>query len=200
MLLRRARRQPLRPPRQHRPRRSARACRDQRCAGSRTRCVARWRASGCQRNRCASVRSTVVAASVAPLTAPHHLRRPLDRKPSHRKPSHRNRRPPGAHRKPPHRKLALRPHLLPRRKRRPRTLLPLHLPSAPWEDMPPAADGGGCSGSAGCVAACSHRGTSRRHRKPAKPPVAEEDDLPPWVTEFSDDSAMPAQGVAPLRR
>ncbi len=30
----------------------------------------------------------------------------------------------------------------------------------------------------------------------AKPAVAEEDDLPPWVTEFSDDSAMPAQGAA----
>lgn len=27
-------------------------------------------------------------------------------------------------------------------------------------------------------------------------PVAEDDDLPPWVTEFSDDSAMPAQGSA----
>ncbi|MES2259694.1 MAG: DNA polymerase III subunit gamma/tau [Pseudomonadota bacterium] len=51
---------------------------------------------------------------------------------------------------------------------------------APWEDSPPAA----MSGSDAPV---------RAQAQAAPPRQAEpDDDLPPWVTEFSDDSALPA--------
>ena len=55
--------------------------------------------------------------------------------------------------------------------------------------MPPAADVGAA------VLEAPARVAPAPQAK-AKPPVAEEDDLPPWVTEFSDDSAVPAQGAA----
>jgi DNA polymerase-3 subunit gamma/tau len=70
---------------------------------------------------------------------------------------------------------------------------------APWEDMPPAADGGAAVLEAPVrvappVAAPQYVAPAPQAK--AKPPVAEDDDLPPWVTEFSDDSASPAQGTA----
>ncbi|MYM68269.1 DNA polymerase III subunit gamma/tau [Pseudoduganella sp. FT55W] len=68
---------------------------------------------------------------------------------------------------------------------------------APWEDMPPAADGGAAVLEAPVRAAppaAAPQYVAPAPQAKAKPPVAEDDDLPPWVTEFSDDSAMPAQG------
>lgn len=56
---------------------------------------------------------------------------------------------------------------------------------APWEDMPPAADMGGTA---------VLEAPARQAVQPQQ--AAAEDDLPPWVTEFSDDSAMPAQGAS----
>ena len=56
---------------------------------------------------------------------------------------------------------------------------------APWEDMPPAADMGGTA---------VLEAPARQAVQPQQ--AAADDDLPPWVTEFSDDSAMPAQGAS----
>jgi DNA polymerase-3 subunit gamma/tau len=72
---------------------------------------------------------------------------------------------------------------------------------APWEDMPPAADGGAAVLEAPARVGVASPAAAPQYVAPApqakaKPPVAEDDDLPPWVTEFSDDSAMPAQGAA----
>ncbi|RZT11422.1 DNA polymerase-3 subunit gamma/tau [Duganella sp. CF402] len=70
---------------------------------------------------------------------------------------------------------------------------------APWEDMPPAADGGAAVLEAPARVAppaAAPQYVAPAPQAKAKPPVAEDDDLPPWVTEFSDDSAMPAQGAA----
>jgi DNA polymerase-3 subunit gamma/tau len=72
---------------------------------------------------------------------------------------------------------------------------------APWEDMPPAADGGAAVLEAPVrvappAAAPQYVAPAQQVQAQAKPPVAEDDDLPPWVTEFSDDSATPAQGAA----
>jgi DNA polymerase-3 subunit gamma/tau len=70
---------------------------------------------------------------------------------------------------------------------------------APWEDMPPAADGGAAVLEAPARVAppaAAPQYVAPAPQAKAKPPVAEDDDLPPWVTEFSDDSATPAQGAA----
>ncbi|NVM78947.1 DNA polymerase-3 subunit gamma/tau [Duganella sp. SG902] len=70
---------------------------------------------------------------------------------------------------------------------------------APWEDMPPAADGGAAVMEAPARVAppaAAPQYVAPAPQAKAKPPAADEDDLPPWVTEFSDDSAMPAQGAA----
>jgi DNA polymerase-3 subunit gamma/tau len=72
---------------------------------------------------------------------------------------------------------------------------------APWEDMPPAADGGAAVLEAPARVGVAPPAAAPQYVAPApqakaKPPVAEDDDLPPWVTEFSDDSATPAQGAA----
>jgi DNA polymerase-3 subunit gamma/tau len=80
---------------------------------------------------------------------------------------------------------------------------------APWEDMPPSAGMGGDAQAAVLEAPV------RQVVQPAMPPAAvpqyaapaaqpiqqqadDEDDLPPWVTEFSDDSAVaPASSPMP---
>jgi DNA polymerase-3 subunit gamma/tau len=65
---------------------------------------------------------------------------------------------------------------------------------APWEDMPPAADGGAAVLEAPVRTAPPQ--AAPQYAAPAPQakaqPAAAEDDLPPWVTEFSDDSAVAA--------
>jgi DNA polymerase-3 subunit gamma/tau len=62
---------------------------------------------------------------------------------------------------------------------------------APWEDAPEDAN----IGDAAVIEAPPQIQTQTAPAQPAArqaAQVAEDDDLPPWVTEFSDDSAMPA--------
>ena len=62
---------------------------------------------------------------------------------------------------------------------------------APWEDAPEDAS----IGDAAVIEAPPQTQTQTAPAQPAArqaAQVAEDDDLPPWVTEFSDDSAMPA--------
>jgi len=62
---------------------------------------------------------------------------------------------------------------------------------APWEDAPEDAN----IGDAAVIEAPPQAQTQTAPAQPAArqaAPVAEDDELPPWVTEFSDDSAMPA--------
>jgi DNA polymerase-3 subunit gamma/tau len=64
--------------------------------------------------------------------------------------------------------------------------------------MPPAADGGAAVLEAPvrvAPPAAAPQYVAPAPQAKAKP-VAADDDLPPWVTEFSDDSAVPAQGAA----
>jgi DNA polymerase-3 subunit gamma/tau len=75
---------------------------------------------------------------------------------------------------------------------------------APWEDMPPAAGMGGDAQAAVLEAPVRQAvqpaaqamppAAAPQHAAPAAQPVqqqaSDEDDLPPWVTEFSDDSAV----------
>lgn len=79
-------------------------------------------------------------------------------------------------------------------------------PPAPWEDLPPAtaqasapwddAAAGGTAVLESAPAAVAMPVT--RPAPPAMRQAAPEDDLPPWVTEFSDDSAVAApQSDAP---
>ena len=84
--------------------------------------------------------------------------------------------------------------------------------TAPWEDMPPAASMGGDAHAAVLEAPVRQVAPQAQPARQATPVAApqrapaaqpaqqqadDEDDLPPWVTEFSDDSAiaqsMPAQ-------
>ncbi|GJJ03631.1 hypothetical protein RugamoR64_41690 [Duganella rhizosphaerae] len=78
---------------------------------------------------------------------------------------------------------------------------------APWDDMPPATTMGGDAQAAVLeapvrqVAPQQVAPQAAPAAKPAQQQADEEDDLPPWVTEFSDDSAVaqsaPAQAYAP---
>ncbi|CAN7381472.1 DNA polymerase III subunit gamma/tau [Duganella sp. LjRoot269] len=85
---------------------------------------------------------------------------------------------------------------------------------APWDDMPPAATMGGDAQAAVLEAPVRQAvvqpvqaapAPASQYVAPAAQPAQqqadEEDDLPPWVTEFSDDSAVaqsaPAQAYAP---
>jgi DNA polymerase-3 subunit gamma/tau len=86
---------------------------------------------------------------------------------------------------------------------------------APWDDMPPAATMGGDAQAAVLEAPVRQAvvqpvqqtapAAAPQYAAPAAQPAQqqadEEDDLPPWVTEFSDDSAVaqsaPAQAYAP---
>ncbi|WP_332855916.1 DNA polymerase III subunit gamma/tau [Duganella sp. S19_KUP01_CR8] len=78
---------------------------------------------------------------------------------------------------------------------------------APWEDMPPATTMGGDAQAAVLeapvrqVAPQQVAPQAAPAAKPAPQQADEEDDLPPWVTEFSDDSAIaqsaPAQAYEP---
>ena len=85
---------------------------------------------------------------------------------------------------------------------------------APWEDMPPAATMGGDAQAAvleAPVRQAMQPATQTRPpapapqyaapaAQPAQQQASDEDDLPPWVTEFSDDSAVapsPSQSSAP---
>ncbi|RFP10515.1 DNA polymerase III subunit gamma/tau [Duganella sp. BJB488] len=67
---------------------------------------------------------------------------------------------------------------------------------APWEDMPPAATMGGDAQAAVLeapvrqVAPQQVAPPAAPAAKPAPQQADDEDDLPPWVTEFSDDSAV----------
>ncbi|MDB5806596.1 MAG: hypothetical protein JWN73_3918 [Betaproteobacteria bacterium] len=83
---------------------------------------------------------------------------------------------------------------------------------APWEDMPPAATMGGDAQAA--VLEAPVRPVAQQQAAPQAAPAAaapyiapaaqpaqqqadDEDDLPPWVTEFSDDSAVAPSSSAP---
>ncbi|MBV7538964.1 DNA polymerase III subunit gamma/tau [Duganella sp. sic0402] len=69
---------------------------------------------------------------------------------------------------------------------------------APWEDMPPAADGGAAVLEAPVRVAQPQAAPQQLAPAPqAKQQAAEDDDLPPWVTEFSDDSAIAAPSSHP---
>ncbi|WP_432383007.1 DNA polymerase III subunit gamma/tau [Duganella sp. P38] len=72
---------------------------------------------------------------------------------------------------------------------------------APWEDMPPAADGGAAVLEAPVRVApqqAAQQIAPQARQQQAKPQQAvDEDDLPPWVTEFSDDSAVAAPSSHP---
>ena len=78
---------------------------------------------------------------------------------------------------------------------------------APWEDMPPTMAMGGDTQAAVLeapvrqVAPQQVAPQAAPASKPAPQQANEEDDLPPWVTEFSDDSAVaqsaPEQAYAP---
>ncbi|MES2164882.1 MAG: DNA polymerase III subunit gamma/tau, partial [Pseudomonadota bacterium] len=77
---------------------------------------------------------------------------------------------------------------------------------APWDDMPPASTMGGDAQAAVLeapvrqVAPQQVAPQAAPAAKPAQQQADEEDDLPPWVTEFSDDSAVaPAQAYAPAQ-
>ncbi|OEZ97435.1 DNA polymerase III subunit gamma/tau [Duganella sp. HH101] len=80
---------------------------------------------------------------------------------------------------------------------------------APWEDMPPTMAMGGDTQAAVLeapvrqVAPQQVAPQAAPASKPAPRQADEEDDLPPWVTEFSDDSAVaqsaPAPAYAPSR-
>ncbi|WP_373991291.1 DNA polymerase III subunit gamma/tau [Duganella sp. BuS-21] len=72
---------------------------------------------------------------------------------------------------------------------------------APWEDMPPAAETDGGAAVLEAPVRVAPPVAAPQYVAPApqaKPqPVAAEDDLPPWVTEFSDDSAVAASSAHP---
>ncbi|MBV6324663.1 DNA polymerase III subunit gamma/tau [Duganella violaceipulchra] len=77
---------------------------------------------------------------------------------------------------------------------------------APWDDMPPASTMGGDAQAAVLeapvrqVAPQQVAPQAAPAAKPAQQQADEEDDLPPWVTEFSDDRAVaPAQAYAPAQ-
>ncbi len=77
---------------------------------------------------------------------------------------------------------------------------------APWDDMPPASTMGGDAQAAVLeapvrqVAPQQVAPQAAPAAKPAQQQADEEDELPPWVTEFSDDSALaPAQAYAPAQ-
>jgi DNA polymerase-3 subunit gamma/tau len=79
---------------------------------------------------------------------------------------------------------------------------PMAVPArpAPWEDLPPAAATGGDAAVMEAPVRAAPPAATPQYVAPAqqaKQQVAEEDDLPPWVTEFSDDSAMAAPSSAP---
>lgn len=63
---------------------------------------------------------------------------------------------------------------------------------APWEDLPPAADGGAAVLEAPVRVAPQQAAPQGAPAPQARQQAADEDDLPPWVTEFSDDSAVAA--------
>jgi DNA polymerase-3 subunit gamma/tau len=73
---------------------------------------------------------------------------------------------------------------------------------APWEDMPPGADAGG--GAAVLEAPVRQAAPAVSAPPPAAQPAARQaspdsdDDMPSWVTEFSDDSAIAAPSSAPV--
>jgi len=82
---------------------------------------------------------------------------------------------------------------------------------APWEDMPPAATMGGDAQAAvldapvrqaaqpatQAMAPAAAPQYAAPAARPARQQATDEDDLPPWVTEFSDDSAVaPASSPA----
>lgn len=79
-------------------------------------------------------------------------------------------------------------------------------PSAPWDDAPTAVarpapgaapwDDGRPAMGAAVMDAPAQQAAPRPAPQAAPRQAAPEDDLPPWVTEFSDDSAMPANGQA----
>ncbi len=82
---------------------------------------------------------------------------------------------------------------------------------APWEDMPPTAALGGDAAAAVLEAPvrqtvqpaqqAASPAAAPQYASPAAQPAqqqaADEDDLPPWVTEFSDDSAVAQSSPAP---
>ncbi|NYE61117.1 DNA polymerase-3 subunit gamma/tau [Duganella sp. 1224] len=70
---------------------------------------------------------------------------------------------------------------------------------APWEDMPPATDGDAAVLEAPVRVAPPQAAPQQLAPAPqARPAQAvEDDDLPPWVTEFSDDSAVAAPSAHP---
>jgi DNA polymerase-3 subunit gamma/tau len=63
---------------------------------------------------------------------------------------------------------------------------------APWEDMPPAADGGAAVLEAPVRVAPPVAAPQQVAPAPQARQQAVEDDVPSWVTEFSDDSAVAA--------
>ncbi|MHA4870478.1 DNA polymerase III subunit gamma/tau [Duganella sp. PWIR1] len=72
---------------------------------------------------------------------------------------------------------------------------------APWEDMPPAAEADGGAAVLEASVRVAPPVAAPQYVAPApqakQQPVAAEDDLPPWVTEFSDDSAVAASSAHP---
>nr|WP_315221072.1 DNA polymerase III subunit gamma/tau [uncultured Duganella sp.] len=80
---------------------------------------------------------------------------------------------------------------------------------APWEDMPPTAASGGDAAvleapvrqAVQPVQPAAPAAAAPQYAAPAAPPAQQqaddEDDLPPWVTEFSDDSAVAQSSPAP---
>jgi DNA polymerase-3 subunit gamma/tau len=72
---------------------------------------------------------------------------------------------------------------------------------APWEDMPPAADADGGAAVLEAPVRVAPPVAAPQYVAPApqakQQPAAAEDDLPPWVTEFSDDSAVAASSAHP---
>ncbi|CAN7467429.1 DNA polymerase III subunit gamma/tau [Pseudoduganella sp. LjRoot289] len=75
---------------------------------------------------------------------------------------------------------------------------PAQNPSAPWDDGRPQM---GAAAMGGTVMEAPMRSAPQQavpQHQPVPRPAApsDDDDLPPWVTEFSDDSAMPASGSA----
>jgi len=77
---------------------------------------------------------------------------------------------------------------------------------APWEDMPPTMAMGGDTQAAVLeapvrqVAPQQVAPQAAPASKPAPQQADEEDDLPPWVTEFSDDSAVAQSAPAPQQQ
>ncbi|MYM41109.1 DNA polymerase III subunit gamma/tau [Duganella qianjiadongensis] len=72
----------------------------------------------------------------------------------------------------------------------PQAVVPASSPArpAPWEDMPSGA-------VQAAVAVAPPQAPAFAQAVPAARPADDEDDLPPWVTEFSDDSAVAPAGM-----